>query len=65
MVLFERGVRVNVPNDRMVEIDTADAPQSFIDVFSGTGMEEMVLNLRDMRDIVEYLTTLQTSVDGK
>ena len=35
-------------NDRMVEIDTADAPQSFIDVFSGTGMEEMVLNLRDM-----------------
>jgi ATP-dependent HslUV protease ATP-binding subunit HslU len=35
-------------NERMVEIDTADAPQSFIDVFSGTGMEEMVLNLRDM-----------------
>ena len=35
-------------NDRMVEIDTADSPQSFIDVFSGTGMEEMVLNLRDM-----------------
>jgi ATP-dependent HslUV protease ATP-binding subunit HslU len=34
--------------DRMVEIDTADAPQSFVDVFSGTGMEEMVLNLRDM-----------------
>ena len=30
----------------MVEIDTADAPQSFIDVFSGTGMEEMVLNLQ-------------------
>jgi ATP-dependent HslUV protease ATP-binding subunit HslU len=35
-------------DDKMVEIDTADAPQSFIDVFSGTGMEEMVLNLRDM-----------------
>jgi ATP-dependent HslUV protease ATP-binding subunit HslU len=34
--------------DRMIEIDTADAPQSIIDVFSGTGMEEMVLNLRDM-----------------
>src|SRR5258708_22983314 len=32
----------------MVEIDTTDAPQSVIDVFSGTGMEEMVLNLRDM-----------------
>ncbi|HVR61868.1 MAG TPA: ATP-dependent protease ATPase subunit HslU [Polyangia bacterium] len=35
-------------DDRMVEIDTTDAPQSVIDVFSGTGMEEMVLNLRDM-----------------
>jgi ATP-dependent HslUV protease ATP-binding subunit HslU len=35
-------------DDRMVEIDTADSPQSVIDVFSGTGMEEMVLNLKDM-----------------
>jgi ATP-dependent HslUV protease ATP-binding subunit HslU len=35
-------------NDRSVEIDTSDAPQSFIDVFSGTGMEEMVLNLQSM-----------------
>jgi ATP-dependent HslUV protease ATP-binding subunit HslU len=35
-------------DDKMVEIDTSDSPQSFIDVFSGTGMEEMVLNLRDM-----------------
>jgi len=35
-------------DDKMVEIDTADSPQSFVDVFSGTGMEEMVLNLRDM-----------------
>jgi len=35
-------------DDRTVEIDTADAPQSVIDVFSGTGMEEMVLNLKDM-----------------
>jgi ATP-dependent HslUV protease ATP-binding subunit HslU len=35
-------------DDRMVEIDTADSPTSFVDVFSGTGMEEMVLNLRDM-----------------
>ena len=35
-------------DDRMVEIDTADSPASFVDVFSGTGMEEMVLNLRDM-----------------
>ncbi len=35
-------------DDRMVEIDTADAPQSSIDVFSGTGMEEMVLNIQNM-----------------
>jgi len=35
-------------DDRTVEIDTADSPQSVIDVFSGTGMEEMVLNLKDM-----------------
>ena len=35
-------------DDKMVEIDTSDAGHSFIDVFSGTGMEEMVLNLRDM-----------------
>ena len=35
-------------DERTVEIDTADAPQSVIDVFSGTGMEEMVLNLKDM-----------------
>jgi len=36
-------------NDRTVEIDTAEGGgQSVIDVFSGTGMEEMVLNLKDM-----------------
>ena len=35
-------------DDKMVEIDTSDSPASFVDVFSGTGMEEMVLNLRDM-----------------
>jgi len=35
-------------DERTVEIDTADSPQSVIDVFSGTGMEEMVLNLKDM-----------------
>jgi ATP-dependent HslUV protease ATP-binding subunit HslU len=34
--------------DRTVEIDTTDTPTSFIDVFSGMGMEEMVLNLKDM-----------------
>jgi ATP-dependent HslUV protease ATP-binding subunit HslU len=45
---LRRLLREGKLNDKMVEIDTADAPQSFIDVFSGTGMEEMVLNLRDM-----------------
>jgi ATP-dependent HslUV protease ATP-binding subunit HslU len=35
-------------DDRSVEIDTSDTPQSFIDVFSGTGMEEMVVNLQSM-----------------
>jgi ATP-dependent HslUV protease ATP-binding subunit HslU len=33
---------------KTVEIDTSEQPQSFIDVFSGTGMEEMVLNLQSM-----------------
>jgi ATP-dependent HslUV protease ATP-binding subunit HslU len=45
---LRRLLREGKLNDRMVEIDTSDAPPSFIDVFSGTGMEEMVLNLRDM-----------------
>jgi ATP-dependent HslUV protease ATP-binding subunit HslU len=45
---LRRLLREGKMDDRMVEIDTADTPASFIDVFSGTGMEEMVLNLRDM-----------------
>ena len=45
---FRRLLREGKLQDRMVEIDTADSPQSVIDVFSGTGMEEMVLNLKDM-----------------
>jgi ATP-dependent HslUV protease ATP-binding subunit HslU len=45
---LRRLLREGKLDDRMVEIDTADAPQSVIDVFSGTGMEEMVLNLKDM-----------------
>ncbi len=45
---FRRLLREGKLDDRMVEIDTADAQQSVIDVFSGTGMEEMVLNLKDM-----------------
>jgi ATP-dependent HslUV protease ATP-binding subunit HslU len=45
---LRRLLREGKLDDKMVEIDTSDTPPSFIDVFSGTGMEEMVLNLRDM-----------------
>jgi ATP-dependent HslUV protease ATP-binding subunit HslU len=45
---LRRLLRDGKLDDRTVEIDTADVPQSVIDVFSGTGMEEMVLNLKDM-----------------
>ena len=45
---LRRLLREGKLDDRTVEIDTVDTPTSFIDVFSGTGMEEMVLNLRDM-----------------
>jgi ATP-dependent HslUV protease ATP-binding subunit HslU len=45
---LRRLLREGKLDDRMVEIDTQDSPTSFVDVFSGTGMEEMVLNLRDM-----------------
>jgi len=45
---LRRLLREGKLDDKMVEIDTADSPQSVIDVFSGTGMEEMVLNLQNM-----------------
>ncbi|HEX4509455.1 MAG TPA: AAA family ATPase, partial [Burkholderiaceae bacterium] len=45
---LRRMLREGKLDERTVEIDTADSPQSVIDVFSGTGMEEMVLNLKDM-----------------
>ncbi len=45
---LRRMLRDGKLNDRMVEIDTNDSPQSFVDVFSGTGMEEMVVNLQNM-----------------
>ena len=35
-------------DERTVEIDTTDGATPFGDVFSGTGMEEMVTNLREM-----------------
>ena len=45
---LRRLLREGKLDDKSVEIDTSDTPQSFIDVFSGTGMEEMVLNLQSM-----------------
>jgi ATP-dependent HslUV protease ATP-binding subunit HslU len=45
---LRRLLRDGKLNDRTVEIDISEASQSFVDVFSGTGMEEMVLNLQNM-----------------
>jgi ATP-dependent HslUV protease ATP-binding subunit HslU len=45
---LRRLLREGKLNDKMVEIDTSEGGQSFVDVFSGTGMEEMVLNLQNM-----------------
>jgi ATP-dependent HslUV protease ATP-binding subunit HslU len=45
---LRRLLRDGKLNDHTVEIDTTETPQSFVDVFSGTGMEEMVLNLQSM-----------------
>jgi len=45
---LRRLLREGKLDDRMVEIDTSEAGKSFVDVFSGTGMEEMVLNLQNM-----------------
>jgi ATP-dependent HslUV protease ATP-binding subunit HslU len=45
---LRRLLREGKLDEKTVEIDTTDSPQSVIDVFSGTGMEEMVLNLQNM-----------------
>jgi ATP-dependent HslUV protease ATP-binding subunit HslU len=45
---LRRLLREGRLDDRMVEIDTSEAGKSFVDVFSGTGMEEMVLNIQNM-----------------
>jgi ATP-dependent HslUV protease ATP-binding subunit HslU len=45
---LRRLLRDGKLDDKMVEIDTSEGGQSFVDVFSGTGMEEMVLNLQNM-----------------
>jgi ATP-dependent HslUV protease ATP-binding subunit HslU len=45
---LRRLLRDGKLDDRMVEIDTSEASKSFVDIFSGTGMEEMVVNLQNM-----------------
>jgi ATP-dependent HslUV protease ATP-binding subunit HslU len=45
---LRRLLRDGKLNDRTVEIDISESGQSFANVFSGTGMEEMVLNLQNM-----------------
>ncbi len=45
---LRRLLREGKLDEKMVEIETSDSSQPFADVFSGTGMEDMVMNLRDM-----------------
>ena len=45
---LRRLLREGKLDDRTVEIDTSDSATPLGDVFSGTGMEEMVTNLREM-----------------
>ena len=45
---LRRLLREGKLDEHSVEIDTSEASKSFVDVFSGTGMEEMVLNIQNM-----------------
>jgi ATP-dependent HslUV protease ATP-binding subunit HslU len=45
---LRRLLREGKLDERTVEVETSDATTPFGDVFSGTGMEEMVTNLREM-----------------
>jgi ATP-dependent HslUV protease ATP-binding subunit HslU len=45
---LRRLLREGKLDEKIVEIETTDSSQPFGDVFSGTGMEDMVMNLRDM-----------------
>jgi ATP-dependent HslUV protease ATP-binding subunit HslU len=45
---LRRLLREGKLDDRMVEIDTSEGGQPFANVFAGTGMEDMVLNLQNM-----------------
>src|SRR5262249_34489823 len=41
-------LRAGKLDDRQVEIEVSDSPMSFVDIFGGTGLEEMVIHLKDM-----------------
>jgi len=45
---LRRLLRDGKLDDRMVEIDTHDGSQPLANVFAGTGMEDMVMNLQNM-----------------
>ena len=45
---LRRLLRDGKLDDRMVEVDTSEGGQPFANVFAGTGMEDMVLNLQNM-----------------
>jgi ATP-dependent HslUV protease ATP-binding subunit HslU len=45
---LRRLLREGKLDDKMVEIDTHEGGQPFANVFAGTGMEDMVLNLQNM-----------------
>ena len=41
-------LRAGKLDDRMVEVEVSESALSFVDIFGGTGLEEMVINLKDM-----------------
>jgi ATP-dependent HslUV protease ATP-binding subunit HslU len=45
---FRELLRAGKLDDRQVEIDTQEGNTAFFDVFSGTGVEEMVVNMKDL-----------------
>ena len=45
---LRRLLRAGKLDDKMVEVDTSEGGQPFANVFAGTGMEDMVLNLQNM-----------------
>jgi ATP-dependent HslUV protease ATP-binding subunit HslU len=45
---LRRLLRASKLDDKMVEVDTSEGGQPFANVFAGTGMEDMVLNLQNM-----------------